>query len=181
MGGEELDGVNHTVRALPAYLPTIVALWVRLAMSGYRRCLVQQMLGKMVRAMRPGLAAMPFLPGSYVWLIFGPEHTTYTPSCTAARRHARLVHCLPTLDCPPPPTRTLDRETLLFVDAAPYGRQFIIGTVSNQGRYHIQHAPSYVRNKQIAELYGVEQAVKHAAYRGQKFATVVGDNLPSLT
>ena len=63
---------------------------------------------------------------------------------------------------------------VLFVDAAEEGTRFRVGVVGSPGMYRSKLCPRWVRTLQQAELMGIWEEAKIAAYRGW-WAIVVGN------
>ena len=70
--------------------------------------------------------------------------------------------------------------TCWFVDAAPHKSLYVIGMWGADLGCRIWQAPAWVQSQQVAEPYGLQPAIKLAAYRGQTEVEIVGDNLATL-
>ena len=177
--GKEIDGLALTIKNLPSSVASTLALWLQLASTGYKRRSLQRLLGKLMWTTRPRVAAMPFLEGSYAWLIFGPETSKYTPPAILRS----LAHAISTFVRPwraPTPPDPSVRARHPFVDAAPCGPAFMIGKVDERGQYTIKAASRERKNQHAAELHSIERVVKQAARNREHHTAIIGDNLATL-
>ena len=57
---------------------------------------------------------------------------------------------------------------------------YVVGMWGKDLSYRIRQAPAWVRSQQVAELHGLQAAIKLGAYRGHPDVEIVGANLGTL-
>ena len=66
------------------------------------------------------------------------------------------------------------------LDAAPYKSLFVVGLWGQDIGYCMWQTPNWVQTQQVAELFGLHEAIKLAACRGKHDIDIVGDNVATL-
>ena len=119
---------------------------------------------------------MPFLVGAYVWLQWGPTKAKHTPKAVA-RGVAKAIAITFT---PRRAAHTPADGDRWFMDAAQYKSFYVVGLWGANVGYRLWQAPAWVRSQQVAELYGLQEAIKLAEYRKCRDIEIVGDNLATV-
>ena len=175
--GKDLDGQSRTVTSSAEYTAGMVALWISLATCGYNHKSLTRLLEKIAWADRPSREAMTHTSGPMAWLMWGPVQTAYTPQAVLKALGEAIASTLTPWQAQkyhnPGPIDW-------YVDAAQFGRTYVAGLWGSGTGARLWECSSGVRNQQVAELDGVERAVKLAAYAGRRHHHLGVDNLAAV-
>ena len=175
--GKHIDVSSHTLCSDTSYLAALVMSWISLCTTGYTQRGLRRILGCVPWASRPGHTAVPFLAGAFAWLQWGMTSSKHTPHAVARGLAEAITPCFRPWRAAEPP----QEGPRWFVDTAQHKGVYVVGLWRANTGYRNRQAPAWLRSQHSAELYGLHEAIKIAAYRRLKGIDVVGDNLATLT
>ena len=110
-------------------------------------------------------------------MMWGPQNAKYTPPKVLKALGQAIAT---TIGVWMASSQLVGKEVHMYVDAAEWKSTYMVEVWVDDAGARLWEAPPTVWNQQAAELLGVEEAVKMAAYRGMKQLNVGVDNLAAV-
>ena len=145
----------------------LVRLWLLLLLGLLNRKGMQRLLGRLEWTLRPSAGLSPFVAGAYCWDHLKGNSVRrallrplLTAICVAFVPEGYMVKGM--VQAEPP---TCSSDYVLFADVAPVGPDtFPVGLHLASGGMRVFQCPCWVSTLQAAELWGLVQGVRLAAY-----------------